>query len=417
VFSKPEGANISFDGKDTGKKTPATLEGVATGEYQLILKKDSYYPKEVTISVLKGKAIREDLLLEGGNLVEYQGEWLEPDEKDRLMLNAINEAERIANENKRKADEALAAKHLADKNKIISDSKKEKVSMVLYGTDINLDKKIEKKLTWDLAYELDNKGFVLSDTHARINDAYQAKYGSTNLSTLNFMNMSNDRAMFDIIKKYPSIGAFTPFNMLSFKLKNEKTTWLGHVSPELMSDVAGMKDPSIRAKFIRHFEPMDAKISEVMESTKQRKITYAGLPSSPMMKFSFDIPQDADIQEWMDMFQEKYESAFENKGYLIAGYKDMKKAWMKMELGEPFEQYFVYSLINFGMSYEIFDNVPEAGGFGPGSMYFYVNKGERKLHAGMPKVAVWAAATGIEGEKKQLCLKTDKEIMSIMNNL
>ena len=95
LFSTPEGASISLDGKDTGLTTPATLESVATGEHLIALHKDAYYPKEITINVLKGKAIREDLTLEGGHLVEYQGEWLEPEEKEkRLTEQKAAEAEK-----------------------------------------------------------------------------------------------------------------------------------------------------------------------------------------------------------------------------------------------------------------------------------------------------------------------------------
>ena len=114
VFSNPEGANISLDGRDTGKKTPATLESITTGEHQITLHKDTYYPKEIIINVLKGKATREDLKLEGGHLVEYKGEWLEPEVKEKRIANA-KEAKRIAEakEVKRIAD-AKEAKRIAE---------------------------------------------------------------------------------------------------------------------------------------------------------------------------------------------------------------------------------------------------------------------------------------------------------------
>ncbi len=88
LFSTPEGARITLNGKDTGLTTPATLESVATGEHQIALHKDTYYPKEITISVFKGKAIREDVTLEGGHLVKYKGEWLEPEEKEKRITEA-----------------------------------------------------------------------------------------------------------------------------------------------------------------------------------------------------------------------------------------------------------------------------------------------------------------------------------------
>ena len=125
VFSTPEGASIFLDEKDTGKKTPATLEGVVTGDHQITLHKDTYYPKEIVVNVLKGKAIREDLNLEGGHLVEYKGEWLELEEKEKRITNA-KEAKRIADakEAKRIAD-VKEAKRIADAKeaKRIADAK------------------------------------------------------------------------------------------------------------------------------------------------------------------------------------------------------------------------------------------------------------------------------------------------------
>ncbi len=118
VFSTPEGARIALDGKDTGLVTPATLESVSTGEHQIALHKDTYYPKEIIINVLKGKAIREDLSLEGGHLVQYKGEWLEPEEKEKRLT----EAKRIAEQ---KAANAKEAKRIADAKeaKRIADAK------------------------------------------------------------------------------------------------------------------------------------------------------------------------------------------------------------------------------------------------------------------------------------------------------
>ena len=95
VFSTPEGASIYIDGSDTGKQAPATLKGLSAGEHKIKLSLDRYYPKQSTISISKNKTSREDLSLEGGHLVEYKGEWLEPEEKEKRVAEA-EKARRIA---------------------------------------------------------------------------------------------------------------------------------------------------------------------------------------------------------------------------------------------------------------------------------------------------------------------------------
>ena len=116
VFSSPAGANIILDGNDTGQTTPATLLNVSVGEHQITLRKDTYYPKEARVSVTKDTAIREDYKLDGGHLIEYRGQWLEPEEKAKRIADT-EEAKRIADakEAKRIAD-AKKSKRIADAN-------------------------------------------------------------------------------------------------------------------------------------------------------------------------------------------------------------------------------------------------------------------------------------------------------------
>ncbi|MCK5002223.1 MAG: SUMF1/EgtB/PvdO family nonheme iron enzyme [Gammaproteobacteria bacterium] len=115
IFSTPEGASIHIDGSNTGKQTPATLKGIAAGEHQLKLSLDRYYPKQSTISISKNKTSREDLSLEGGHLVEYKGEWLEPEEKEKRIVKAKRIAEQKAAEAKRIAEQKTAeAKRIAE---------------------------------------------------------------------------------------------------------------------------------------------------------------------------------------------------------------------------------------------------------------------------------------------------------------
>ena len=97
VFSTPAGAEIILNGDiATGKRTPATIKGLEVGDWEFVLKKDGYYPFAASVTILKDQTIRKDFKLEGGNLVEYNGEWLEPAEKEQRIAQAKTEATAIA---------------------------------------------------------------------------------------------------------------------------------------------------------------------------------------------------------------------------------------------------------------------------------------------------------------------------------
>ena len=54
ITSTPAGAHIWLDGKNTGKVTPSTLEGLKTGSHKVVLKLDGYDDKSVTLTVTAG---------------------------------------------------------------------------------------------------------------------------------------------------------------------------------------------------------------------------------------------------------------------------------------------------------------------------------------------------------------------------
>ena len=119
VFSTPSGAEIIIGGQKTGKRTPATVKDVRAGDWSLELKKEAYFTLKAPITVLKNQTTREDFTLEGGHLVKYDGEWIEPAEKESRLAESKAEvaARAKAREDekaralvRRKAEEAAIAK-------------------------------------------------------------------------------------------------------------------------------------------------------------------------------------------------------------------------------------------------------------------------------------------------------------------
>ncbi|EHP29733.1 hypothetical protein SMGD1_1209 [Sulfurimonas gotlandica GD1] len=279
-------------------------------------------------------------------------------------------------------------------------------------------------------------GFVLSDPHERINDAYKKKYGSKTLDdgkpndaydsaweetldNLGFFSIANDVKLRELLITNPELGGFSPFNLHVYKKKNENKTYVGHLAPTVMLDIVGVKDAAVRTKFAAMFPALDELVQKEIGG-KVETTEYTTLPATPMMNFEITFDRPADLTEYIDEFQGNFEAAFEEKKYIIAGYKNFKESYNDLELDfGKYDAYFVYSLCHFTYSYNIFNKGrPDAGAFAPCSMYMYIEKDSNKLIIGMPKLANWTAVLNMKDEVMNKSVEDlDKEIIEIMIGL
>jgi len=278
-----------------------------------------------------------------------------------------------------------------------STSKAEKrIGMTLHGVEGNQEKHFMK-----MVEDLESIDFVLSDPHEKINDAYVEKYGSTKLDNLGFFSVANDKKLRKLLEKYPQIGGFSPFNLHVYKKKRENKTWVGHVNPEVMMDIVGVHDLAARAEFISMFTPLDEKIMHDMKPTTVKNMMFSTLPTETMINFEFDVK--GNIEDFVEDFQERFEGTFEDKKYIIAGFKNIKEAYDDMEVDFSYDAYFVYSLCHFKFSNTVFNDRPEAGAFAPCSVYMYVKNG--KMYVGMPKLENWTNVIGLTDPVKVKAVK------------
>jgi len=283
--------------------------------------------------------------------------------------------------------------------------------------------------------DIEDIGFVLSDPHERINDAYTSKYGTKEvdgkpnpgydpeykktLDNLGFFSIANDDVLRTLLMKSPELGGFSPFNLHIYKMTGEDKTYVGHVMPETMLDIVGVQDKEVRTAFAASFGPLDALVEEEIGGSVEY-VKYDSLPAEPMMKFDVEFERPDELSDFIDEFQESFEEAFEENHYIIAGYKNFRETYDDMEADfEKYDAYWVYSLCHFQFSYGIFNKGrPDAGAFAPCSMYMYIEKGSNVLHIGMPKLETWKAVMGIKDPVKvKSIMDLDKEIIGIMEEL
>ncbi|MEA1982825.1 MAG: DUF302 domain-containing protein [Campylobacterota bacterium] len=265
-------------------------------------------------------------------------------------------------------------------------------------------------------------GFFLNDPHHNVNIVYEKQVGATYLNQLSFSSLVNDSVARPLMNKDPRIGGFTPFNLVIYRKKSENKTVITHITPAAALDVLQITDTEVRDTFTKMFNPLDKAIEVKYPKAVKTYTKLQGYADKTMMNFEIPFEEPEDIDDFFDEFQEKYEAAFETKGYIIAGFYNMKDSLNSEEDVLPdYTAYVVWSLCHIPFSYTIFDGknaIPQAAIFAPCSMYAYIKEGENKIVIGMPTLGAWAAALGIADKEKLAKInQLDTEIPAIIHSL
>ncbi len=281
------------------------------------------------------------------------------------------------------------------------------------------DGNIENKYNPFVEKTINKIGFKLTDPHKRVNDHYKEKYGSTNLDILSFMSIANEKVVKPLFNIDPRIAGFNPFNLLIYKKKSEKVSYVGHLTANAILDMLSITDPKVRKAYTKSMDELDALIKKELGG-KAKILEAKGYAKDRMMNFEIPFKKGEDIEDVVDEFQERFEGAFEDKDYIIAGYNNFKETEGEDTIPD-YDAFWTYSLCHFKFSYTIFDNEggrPEGGLFAPCTMYMYIRKGDNKIIVGMPKLANWKATLGIEDKvRTDFIAKLDHEIPAIMKSL
>jgi len=288
-----------------------------------------------------------------------------------------------------------------------------------------------------LEVDLEDAGFTPKDIHPGIEYYYRLFYGTKldkkgkpnpkfkadyveNLHNLGFITISNEETMLPLLLKEPKLGGFAPLNYLIYKKIKETKTYVGTLTPQAMLDITGVKDASVRKDFT---EMIDA-LSDATDEGMGGEVEYVEIDKlidKTMLEFEMPFDRGDDILDAKFDFMEKFEKAFEDEDYIIAGKRDFHEFWTDEEMEQDkFDAYWVYSLCHFTFSYTVFNvwEHPELGASAPCSMYMYVEKDTNTLKIGMPSVNNWITFGKIKDPKKLEFIKAmDEKIKEIMISL
>jgi len=292
-----------------------------------------------------------------------------------------------------------------------------KKSVIVYTIKGDVEEKFNKMIK----EQLKPIGFLAPDPRKGVNDVYNKQYGSTTLDSLAFMTIVEKKAIKPLLNIDPTIAAFSPFNLLSYKHKDKNETIISHLMPEAVFDMLGTSNKEVMDAYTKSMDKIDALVVKNFPEAKISHKTYDKPAADTMMNFEYDFKRPEKLMDFVDEIQEKVEDTFEDKGYIMAGFFNFKEAFDGSDLLPQMDEFWTFSLCHFKYSFSIFDNVgarPEAAVFAPCTMYMYIQKNTNKLVVGMPRLQNWLTMFNITDktrvEKNQ---KLDAEIVEIFKSM
>lgn len=294
---------------------------------------------------------------------------------------------------------------------------KAKKSVIVYTIKGDVEEKFNKMME----EQLKGIGYLAPDPRKGVNDVYNKQYGSTTLDSLAFMTIVEKKAIKPLLNIDPTISAFSPFNLLSYKHKDKDETVISHLMPEAVFDMLGTTNQEVKDGYTKSMEKIDALVMKNFPDAKISYETYDKLADDTMMNFEYDFKRPKDLMDFVDEIQEKVEDTFTDKGYIMAGFFNFKESFDGSKLLPQMDEFWTFSLCHFKYSYAFFDNAgarPDAAVFAPCTMYMYIQKDTNKLVVGMPRLQNWLTMFNVTDKARvEHNQKLDKEIVEIFKEM
>jgi len=292
-----------------------------------------------------------------------------------------------------------------------------KKSVIVYTIKGDVEEKFNKMMD----EQLKGIGYLAPDPRKGVNDVYEKKYGSTTLDSLSFMTIVEKKAIKPLLNIDPTISAFSPFDLLSYKHKSKDETIISHLTPEAVFDMLGTSNQDVKDSYAKSMEKIDALVVKNFPDAKISYETYTTLPKDPIMNFEYEFKRPKNLVDFVDEIQEKVEDTFVEKGYIMAGFFNFKETFDGSNLLPQMDEFWTFSLCHFKYSYKFFDNEgarPEAAVFAPCTMYMYIQKDSNKLVVGMPRLQNWLTMFNVTDKVRvDANKKLDNEIVEIFKGM
>jgi len=244
--------------------------------------------------------------------------------------------------------------------------------------------------------------------NSNMNKPFMIQFKKTSFKIYTLLTVYDKELSFELVKKHPMAGVFTPMGVGIYQRKNEDTLHVAILTSEAQAKILGFDDPLLKT--------IETKILDILSKalpTAKHTINKDSLSESVPLVTKYELELDGeDKDESFENVIMSIENDFELFGFIVPSklnVKDMIKG------DNPYDFYKTYSICKLPVIYTVSQSRPEAGSFAPCSLMIYKKKNEDKIVLGFPNVHNWMSSAQVENkEAKAILLKAQKQFEAIL---
>ena len=236
---------------------------------------------------------------------------------------------------------------------------------------------------------------------------FTIQFKETKFKVFTLMTIYHEQTSFDLVKKYPVAGIFTPLGVGIYQDKKENTLHVSVLTAASLSKIMGIEDELIK----KLESQVLATLKKVLPNAKY-KLSEEPLDENRELITKYELEIDGDdVKTANENVLLGLDNGLSLYGFIVAGKLDLNKH-MK---DSPYDFYDGYSICKLPVIYTVALSKPEAAAFAPCTLAIYKKKDENKIVLEYPSVYNWISSALIKDKDGvDVLLKAQEQFKAIL---
>jgi len=264
----------------------------------------------------------------------------------------------------------------------------------------------------------EDAGFLISGNND-MNIAFKSKFQKTNHKLYHLFTLYRKDYVLELVKITPKAALFAPLSMSIYMEKGSHEISMASLSLDGMAKVTGI--PASNKHMIAYAKLVRTTLTKALPNGHFKKTSYKNLDAKGELVSSFvgemeEVGVDA-IDDELDGFQTELEGSLGTLGFVIAGFNKLGDEFTEAGYAK-YEFFDAYSICKLPVIFEVSRTHPEAGAYGPCTLYMYREKGSMDVHMAFPSVYNWLSSLDIEDKGSvEVLIDAQEKMVGILSEI
>ena len=264
----------------------------------------------------------------------------------------------------------------------------------------------------------EDAGFLISGNND-MNIAFKSKFQKTNHKLYHLFTLYRKDYVLELVKITPKAALFAPLSMSIYMEKGSDIISMASLSIDGMAKVTGIS--ANNEHMLAYAKLVRTTLAKALPNGHFKKTSYQTLDAKGELVSSFvgemeEVGEDA-IDDELDGFQTELEGSLGTLGFVIAGFNKLGDEFSEAGYAK-YEFFDAYSICKLPVIFEVSRTHPEAGAYGPCTLYMYREKGSMDVHMAFPSVYNWLSSLDIEDKGSvEVLIDAQEKMVGILSEI